>query len=186
MAERRDRWLTRAWFASWVLLGAVIIAAFFIASFFTDFSAFPVRDSGAVLLLVPLLTGFLLGILLTDAEIVTAAAAGVLSALVAVGLVGVFLFSPVLAGVAQPTQVFAAFSISRIALSTIVLFPLVIVGTVVGRGIGDLFLPSPRVKEQLDQLREETRRWHEALDRLERRQEPGKEQIVREEREGKD
>ena len=74
-----------------------------------------------------------------------------------------------LAGVAEATNSYAAFLSSRIMLSTIVLFPLVVVGSVLGRGIGDLFLPSERMKEQLEELREETRRWHEALDRLEHR-----------------
>ncbi|HEV8594152.1 MAG TPA: hypothetical protein VGR51_01320 [Thermoplasmata archaeon] len=118
---------------------------------------------------MPLLTGFLLGILLTDQEIVAAAGAGLLAALVALLFISVFLFSPVLAGVAGSSEVLAAYSISRIALSAILLVPLVVVGSVVGRGIGDLFLPSVRVQKELDALREETRRWHEALDRLENR-----------------
>lgn len=120
------------------------------------------------------MTGFLLGVVLTDEEIVVAAAAGVLAAVLAVLLIGIFLFSPVLAGVAQMDRAFAAFSVSRVALSSLLVFPLVVVGSVVGRGIGDLFLPSVRVRAHLEELRDETRRWHEALDRLERRTEEGK------------
>ena len=153
----------------WIVLGALTIAGFFIAAFFGAFSPIEVGDPGAVILLVPILTGFLLGILLTDEEIVVAAGAGVLTAVLSIAFVGLFLMSPVLAGVARATQPFAAFLSSRIVLSTIVLFPLVVVGSVIGRGIGDLFLPSPRVKQQLEEIREETRRWHEALDRLEHR-----------------
>ena len=163
----RSLWRTRGLFLIWILLGAVIVAAFFVAAFFADFSAIEVGDPGAILLLVPLLTGVLLGILLTDAEIVVAAGAGVLCAVLAVTLVGVFLFSPMLAGVAAGSTIYAAFSISRVALSMVVLFPLVVVGSVLGRGVGDLFLPSPRLKRQIQELREETRRWHVALDRFE-------------------
>jgi hypothetical protein len=133
-----------------------------------------------------MLAGFLLGVLLTDAEIVVAAVAGVLCATLSVVLVGLFLFSPVLVGVAQASQPFAAFSVSRIALSMVVLFPLVVVGSVIGRGFGDLFLPSPRLRAELDALREETRRWHEALDRLERRQKPEGEPPAEPEAERKD
>jgi len=171
----RSLWRRRALFFAWTFVGAVIVAAFFVAAFFTRFSAIEVGDPGAVLLLVPLLTGILLGILLTDAEIVVAAGAGVACATIAVALVAVFLFSPLLAGVAVGSNVFAAYSISRVALSAVVLFPLVVVGSVIGRGVGDLFLPSPRLKQQLEELREETRRWHDALDRLESRQTAGRE-----------
>lgn len=157
-------------FFMWMFLGAVIVAAFFIAAFFGDYSSIPIGDPGAVLLLVPLLAGFLLGVLLTDAEIVVAAGAGVGCATLSVLLVAVYLASPLLAGVAASSAPLAAFQISRVALSMVVLFPLVVVGCVLGRGVGDLFLPSPRVKSQLEELRAETRRWHEALDRLERRQ----------------
>jgi hypothetical protein len=165
----RTLWRQRAFYVVWIVVGAVIVAGFFVAAFFADFSLIELGDPGAVLLLVPLLTGLLLGILLTDAEIVVAAGAGVACATLAAGLVAVFLFSPLLAGVAVGSNIFAAFTISRVALSVVVLFPLVLVGCVLGRGIGDLFLPSPRLKLQLDELREETRRWHDALDRLERR-----------------
>lgn len=168
LRRRLWRW---AVLASWVGLGAVIIAAFFVASFFQVFSPLPLGDPGAALLIVPLLTGLLLGILLTDEEIVVAAGAGVLSATLAVVLVAAFLFSPILAGVAQATQPFTAFSITQIAISTIVLFPFVVVGSVLGRGLGDLFLPSVRFREQLRRLREDTRLWHEALERMERRDE---------------
>jgi len=122
-----------------------------------------------VILFVPILTGFLLGVLLTDEEIVTAAGSGLMSSIVALVLIAVFLYAPVLAGVAKSTQPFAAFSLSRIALSAVLLVPLVVVGSVIGRGVGDLFLPSTRMREELEALREETRRWHEALDRLENR-----------------
>lgn len=163
-------WRRRAVFLAWVVVGAVIVAAFFVAAFFADFSSIDVGDPGAVLLLVPLLTGLLLGILLTDAEIVVAAGAGVACATLAAAFVAVFLFSPLLAGVAVGSNIFAAFTISRVALSVVLVFPLVVVGSVLGRGVGDMFLPSPRLKRQLEELREETRRWHDALDRLERRQ----------------
>ena len=153
----------------WTGLGAVIIASFFLAAFFNDYSPILAVDAGAVILLVPLLTGLLLGILLTDEEIVVAAGAGLLAATVAVGLIGLFLFSPQIAGVVPSTRAATAFSVSRTALSAILLFPLVVVGAVLGRGVGDLFLPSARTRAELEKLREETRRWHEALERMEKR-----------------
>ena len=159
----------------WTSLGALVLAAFFLAAFFREISPIPTGDPGAILLLVPLLTGFFLGILLTDEEIVVAAGAGVLAAVLAVVLITLFLFGPVFAGLVAADRTFAEYSLPQIMLSTILLFPLVVVGSVLGRGIGDLFLPSPRIKQQLEELREETRRWHEALERLERRHEEERE-----------
>ena len=151
----------------WTFLGAMIIAAFFLTAFFRPLSPIGTGDPGAVLLLIPLLTGFLLGILLTEEEIVVAAGAGVLAALLAVALIALFVFSPVLARVATLDRAFAAFSVSQVFLSTILLFPLVVVGAALGRGIGDSLLPPGHVKAQLEELREETRRWHAALEKIE-------------------
>src|SRR2546422_11552808 len=78
----------------WTFLGAMIIAAFFLTAFFRPLSPIGTGDPGAVLLLIPLLTGFLLGILLTEEEIVVAAGAGGLAALLAGAPVAPFLFSP--------------------------------------------------------------------------------------------
>jgi len=150
-------------------LGGVTLASFFVAAFFHAYSTFWTGDPGAVILLMPLLTGLLLGILITNDEIVVAAGAGLLAATLAVVLIGLFLFAPLLAGVAPANRATEAFSISRTVLSALLLFPLSVVGSVIGRGIGDLFLPSARVRAQLEALREETRRWHEALERMERR-----------------
>ena len=153
----------------WVLVGALVIAGFFLVAYFRAYSPVEVGDPGAFILFVPLFTGFMLGLLLTDEEIVVAAGAGVLSAVLAIALIGGFLFAPVFAGVATPDRAFVGASAPQIMFSTILLFPLVVVGSAIGRGIGDLFLPSPRLKAQLDALREETRRWHEALERMENR-----------------
>ena len=166
---KRSRWRERAEILLWTALGGVILAAFFVASFFSAYSPLLVGDPGAVLLLLPLLAGLLLGILLTDEEIVVAAGAGLLAAILAVVLIGLFLFSPILTGVAPANRDTEGYSISRTVLSAILLFPLSVVGSVLGRGAGDLFLPSARVREELERLREETRRWHEALERMERR-----------------
>lgn len=168
MADAR-RWRRWALFLLWVALCAIIVAGLFVAAFFASYAPIEVGDPGAVILGVPILAGFMLGVLLTDEEIVVAAGAGVVAAVLSIVLVVLFMMSPMLAGVAVATTPYAAFISSRIILSTVLLFPLLVVGSVVGRGIGDLFLPSARVQARLDELREETRRWHEALDRLEHR-----------------
>jgi len=166
----RLEWRRWALLLLWVGLGAVTISGFFVMAYFRDLSPLQIGDSGAIILPMPILIGFLLGVLLTDEEIVVAVGAGVLMAIVAVALIALFLYSPVLAGVASGDRAFGAITLPQIMLSTILLFPLVVVGSAIGRGFGDMFLPSPRVKQQLEELRAETRRWHEALDRLEKRE----------------
>jgi len=172
MDDARRRRIRR-WFLIllWTFLGALIVGAFFLMAFFQSLSPIPVGEPGAIILFVSLFTGFILGVLLTDEEIVVAAGAGVLTSAEAVVLIAAFLFSPVFAGIVPADRAFAAFSASQILLSTVLLFPLSVVGSVIGRGIGDSFLPSPRIRQELEALREETRRWHEALAQIERRQE---------------
>ncbi len=163
----RREWRRWALILLWAGLGAFTIAGFFLVGYFQDYSPVRLGDPGVVILFAPLLIGFLLGILLTDEEIVVAAGAGVLTAILALLLISVFLVAPVLAGILPADRAFAEFSVPQIMLSTVILFPVIVVGSVIGRGVGDLYLPSPRLREQLEALREETRRWHDMLDRIE-------------------
>jgi hypothetical protein len=49
------------------------------------------------------------------------------------------------------------------AFSAILLFPLILLGTVVGRAIGERILPPEQTRERQRALMEETREWHEQL-----------------------
>ena len=147
----------------WCTLGALTVAAFFITALFADFGALRFGDPGTVILIMPLLTAFVLGLLLVDYELVTAVLASLLTTGIAIGLVVAFVFSPVLAGVRAGDALFQVVAVSQVALSSILLFPLALVGTVVGRGIGEKILPPEDVRRRQKALMEETREWHDRL-----------------------
>ncbi|OGS49686.1 MAG: hypothetical protein A3K65_05025 [Euryarchaeota archaeon RBG_16_68_12] len=155
-------------FLLWSALGALIVAAFFITAFFGDFSPLRLGDSGAVILFVPVLTAFTLGLLLTDYELLSAVMAALLTTGIAVGLIVAFMAGPLLAGVAGEGSQFQEWVVQRVGLSAVLLFPLILLGTVVGRAVGERILPPEEVRTRREALMAETRAWHEQLSRMER------------------
>ncbi len=150
-------------FLLWSLLGGLIVAAFFITAFFGDFGPLTFGDPGLVILFMPLFTAFILGLLLTDFELLQTVVAALLTTSIAIGLVLAFMFAPLLAGVAVEGALFQQFLLQRVALSAVLLFPLVLLGTVVGRAVGDRILPPEDVRRRQKALMEETREWHDRL-----------------------
>ena len=150
-------------FLAWSALAGVIVAAFFISSFFADFAPLQLGDPGVVILFLPLFTAFILGLLLVDYELVQTVIAALLATGIAVGLVMGFMFAPLLGGVAVEGALFQQFILQRVALSAVLLFPLVLLGTVVGRAVGERILPPEEVRKRQKALMDETREWHDRL-----------------------
>ena len=61
------------------------------------------------------------------------------------------------------------------AFSAVLLFPLILMGTVVGRAIGERVLPPQAVLDRQKALMAETLEWHEQLSKMERPVPPGQE-----------
>src|SRR2546422_2461093 len=113
-------------FVGWSLLGGVILAAFFVTAFFADFGPLRFNDPGIVILFMPLFTAFILGLLLVDYELVQPVIAPLLATGVAIGLVLTFMYAPTLAGVDVGRPPYQG------AFSAVLLFPLILLGTVLG------------------------------------------------------
>jgi hypothetical protein len=154
-------------FLLWSVLAGVIVAAFFVTAFFGDFGPIRFGDSGVVILFVPVFTAFILGLLLVDFELVQTVIAALLATGIAIGLVLAFMYSPDLAGVAVGPPPYEG------AFSAVLLFPLILLGTVVGRAIGERLLPPQAILDRQRALMAETREWHEQLSRVERPAHPG-------------
>ena len=158
----RKKLLSLGLFLLWSVLGGVIVAAFFVAAFFGDFGILRVGDPGLVILFMPLFTAFVLGLLLVDYELVQTVIAALLATGVAIGLILTFMYAPDLAGVAvRPPPYEGAFS-------AILLFPLILLGTVLGRAIGERILPPQDILDRQKALMAETREWHEQLAKSDR------------------
>jgi len=155
-------------FLLWTCLGALIVAGFFIAAFFADFSPLRFGDPGTMILFVPILTAFTMGLLLVDYELLSTVVASLLATVIAIVLVVVFVFSPLIVGVASQGELFQMFVVQQVALSAVLLFPLVLLGTVVGRAVGERILPPEEIRRRREALVAETRAWHEKLSTMER------------------
>lgn len=168
MIPLRQRLRGAALFVVWCVLGALILAAFFIAAFFGDYAILHFSDPGIAVLFVPVLTAFTLGLLLVDHELLASVVASFVTTGIAIGLILLFVFSPLIANVASQGELLELFAVQQVALSAIFLFPLVLLGTIVGRAVGDRILPPEDVRRRRDALMAETRAWHEQLARLEK------------------
>jgi len=150
-------------FLLWTFLSGVIVAAFFVTSFFGDYGPVRLADPGTVILFMPVFTAFILGLLLADYELVHTVVAALLSTFVAIGLILGFMYAPAVAGVAVGPPPYQG------AFSSVLLFPLVLLGTVVGRAIGERILPPAETQRRQRALEAETREWHERLTEIEGR-----------------
>lgn len=147
----------------WAILGAVIVSTFFLAVFFPWYTPIGFEDGGTALLFAPLLAGFIFGSLLTEQDMLVVAYASILMTILTVLIIFIVFVSPVLAGVAESLSFFEVWLIQRIAISSIFLFPLILLGSIVGRAFGEIVLPPEYVRKEIAKLREETKKWHEML-----------------------
>ena len=165
----REKVVPAGLFLLWSVLGGVIVAAFFVAAFFGDFAPIRFGDPGVVILFLPVFTAFILGLLLVDFELVQTVLAALLATGIAIGLVLAFMVAPSVAGVAFGPPPYEG------AFSAVLLFPLILLGTVVGRAMGERILPPQAVLDRQKALMAETLEWHAQLSRMEKPVPPGQE-----------
>jgi hypothetical protein len=149
-------------------MAGAVVAAFFIIAFYEAFAPIAFADPGLLMLFTPLVVSFTLGMLLTDHDLIVVAYAAFLATVFSVSLILVFMFSPVLVGVAVRDPFLQAWAYPRMP-PMVLLLPLILLGTVVGRGVGERILPSGEDREKREALARETREWHEQLSRAEGR-----------------
>jgi hypothetical protein len=153
------------------LAGSVPVAGFFILAFFPGYVPFSITETGTILILTPLFVGILFGFMLSERDL-RAVAAGTLVIVISSSiLVTVFIMSPILAGVASaapaaaPGEVLEIYIAQRILLFIVLSFPVLLLGAVVGRALSERVIPNEELRWELEQLRKETREWHELLKR---------------------
>ena len=160
------------------LAGALPASAFFIAALFPGYSSLSVGDAGAVLIIAPIGVGALLGALLGDYDLRYAAFAAIGTTVFASILIAVFIYSPILAGVAQatpasdPSTVLEVYVAQRVMLFAVLAFPILLLGAILGSAIAGRILLSDELRKELERLRAETREWHELLERTAKAQLP--------------
>ena len=156
----------------WIVVGAVTATGFFVNAFFPDYSSLGLRDQGLAILVLPLLAGFLLGFMLAEHELVHVAAGSLAMTGLVLALVGVFIFAPILAGLPSVIEGVSLLAVRQVGVSSILLFPTITTGTVLGHAFASSFFPPDQMREELRKLREETRKWHEELEDMKRQTPP--------------
>jgi len=159
------------------LAGSVPVAAFFILAFFPGYVPFSITETGTILILTPLIVGVLFGFMLSERDLRSVAAGTLVIVISSSILVTVFIMSPILAGVASaapavsPGEVLEIYIAQRILLFVVLSFPVLLLGAVVGRALSERVVPNEELRRELEQLRKETKEWHELLRRKGRLQE---------------
>jgi len=153
------------------LAGSVPVAAFFILAFFPGYVPFSITETGTILILTPLIVGVLFGFMLSECDLRSVAAGTLVIVISSSVLVTAFIMSPILAGVASaapavaPGEVLEIYIAQRILLFVVLSFPVLLLGAVVGRALSERVVPSEELRRELEQLRRETKEWHELLER---------------------
>jgi hypothetical protein len=149
---------------AWSTLGAVIVSFFFLSTFLPSYSPLPLVESGAVFF-GPLFCGIILGIILKEFEMPALTASVTILTIMAILFIGTVIVVPVL-------QTQDAFLIlvdmdapEFIALSAIFIFPISLIGMVIGKALGEIVFLTKREREELKALRKEVREWHEELEK---------------------
>jgi len=151
-------------------LGALPISAFFISALFPGYTPFTTTETGTILILTPLVIGTLFGFLLSEHDIRSAAAGSLVITLFSTFFIVVFIMSPIIAGVASaapavtPGEVLEIYIAQRIMLFVVISFPVLLLGSIVGRALSERIVPSEELRRELEMLRAETQEWHRILE----------------------
>lgn len=171
MAELKPRLRAFLEVMVYSLAGSVPVAAFFILAFFPGYVPFSITETGTILILTPLIVGVLFGFMLSECDLRSVAAGTLVIVISSSVLVTAFIMSPILAGVASaapavaPGEVLEIYIAQRILLFVVLSFPVLLLGAVVGRALSERVVPSEELRRELEQLRRETKEWHELLER---------------------
>ena len=171
MDSLRARWLRFLEVTLLSLAGSLPVSAFFISALFPGYASFSTTETGTILILTPLVIGTLFGFLLSEHDIRSAAAGSLVITLFSAIFIVIFMVSPILAGVASvasavtPGEVLEIYVAQRILLFVVISFPVLLLGSIVGRALSERIVPSEELRRELEQLRAETREWHRILEK---------------------
>ena len=158
--------------------GSIPVAAFFITALFRGYTPLDTAETGTILILTPLVIAILLGFLLSEYDLRWVTAGTLFITVFASAFIVLFIMSPIVAGVASqtpavtPDQQLEIFVAQRVMLFVVMSFPVLLVGAVVGRALSERLVPSEELRRELEQLRKETKEWHEILERRGKVQKP--------------
>ena len=138
--EWRGDWRAGLWDALWVASAALLMGSFIAIAHLQEFGPLVILGVGETIMFVSLGTGVLLGILLAKDYLHVVMAKAFVAFLGAFLFVALTVFAPVLVGVVPDQTLLQEADVARASLITAVLiFPLILFGSVIGRLLGEAF-----------------------------------------------
>ncbi len=149
---------------AWSTLGAVIVSFFFLSTFLSVYSPLPMVDAGAMFF-GPLFCGIVIGIILKEFEMHIVTASVIILTTLAIVFISIVMIVPLLQS-PEAASILVNLEIPKfIALSAIFIFPLSLIGMVIGKALGETMFLTEREREDLKTLRKEAKEWHEELEK---------------------
>lgn len=149
---------------SWSTLGAIIISFFFLSTFLSSYSPLPLVDAGAMFF-GPLFCGIVLGIILKEFEMPALTVSVIILTALSLLFIGIVIIVPLLHGPDVLSMLVEMEVPKFIALSAIFIFPLSLIGIVIGKALGETMFLTESERDELKTLRKEAREWHEELEK---------------------
>jgi hypothetical protein len=149
----------------WTACGAITMATFFFISFFPEFSPFPDGEIGFSIIFLPITISFVVGLLANEYDVPAMVLLSILLVIIAVVIAFLAVYSPVISGVVADARNLPSSDEQRMSMvfSALFIIPLSLIGTVLGKAVGDVILPSEEELADRKLLIERTRKWHEDL-----------------------
>jgi hypothetical protein len=111
----------------------------------------------------PLFCGMMLGIILKESEMPTITYSIILMTFFSLFFILMIMIFPAFLGIRVFEYLFSSDAIGHLAFSVFFIFPLSLIGVIIGRALGETLFLTPEERKTLKRLREETRKWHEQL-----------------------
>lgn len=166
-----DRETIRSWLFAlfWTICGAITMASFFFMSFFPEYSPFAEGEIGFSVIFAPLAVSFMVGLLANELDVPVMVLLAVILVLVSVVIAFLAVYSPLFSGVVADATQLPSSDEQRISMvfTTLFIVPLTVIGTVLGKAVGGMILPSDETLAERRLLVQRTREWHESLTRRE-------------------
>lgn len=146
----------------WSISAGIIVSFFFSTNFLAWATSF--NPGGSVLFISPLVCGLILGLVTWEFEAIYTIFATIAMTITATVGVMLILMSPMLFGVAGFLDVYYIFVAQNVMISIILILPISLLGSMVGRVFAESTIMSPAYKVEREILRKETEEWYRMLE----------------------
>lgn len=149
----------------WTSCGALTLATLFFISFFPEYSPFASMDIGFNIIFAPIAVSFMVGLLANEQSVPVMILLSLTLVFISVIIAFLAVYSPLVSGIVGDAAYLPSTDEQRMSMvfTTLFIIPLTIIGTVLGKAVGGVVLPSEEELLERRMLREQTLEWHERL-----------------------